>query len=179
FGGGLFTDLMVHWLDVVHWFCEVETPTLALSFGDWIHAKGHWETPDTVQTLLHYPGTDKRSLLQVHYEGTFSNAHRAAMTTFMGSEATLYVDRGRFEFIPERGKTGAVTKVIANNPKSRGADFYDQPDGERLHLENWLDCIRTRKETTAPLKAGLSAALAAQLANMALRGKGMAMHAPT
>ncbi|HVJ83715.1 MAG TPA: Gfo/Idh/MocA family oxidoreductase, partial [Planctomycetia bacterium] len=50
FGGGLFTDLMVHWLDVVHWFCEVETPTLALSFGDWIHAKGHWETPDTVQT---------------------------------------------------------------------------------------------------------------------------------
>ena len=36
-----------------------------------------------------------------------------------------YVDRGRFEFIPERGKTGAVTKVIANNPKSRGADLYD------------------------------------------------------
>ena len=24
FGGGIFTDLMVHWIDVAHWFLEAE-----------------------------------------------------------------------------------------------------------------------------------------------------------
>ena len=59
-----------------------------------------WETPDTVQTLLRYPDEQ----VQVYFEGTFSNARNGAMIEFMGTEATLYVDRGRYEIIPDRGK---------------------------------------------------------------------------
>jgi predicted dehydrogenase len=54
FGGGIFTDLMVHWIDVVHWCLDLEPPRLATSIGDFNMAKGLWETPDTVQTLLKY-----------------------------------------------------------------------------------------------------------------------------
>ncbi len=163
FGGGIFTDLMVHWIDVAHWILEVDHPESAVSIGQHIAAKDVWETPDTVQTLLTYPGN-----IQMHFEGTFSNARNAARIEFLGSEATMYIDRGRFELIPERGKkVEAVQEILGTGPL--GADFYDKPDGELLHLQNWIDCVRSRKEPTAPIRAGVSSASAAHLANQAMR----------
>jgi len=176
FGGGLFTDLMVHWIDVVHWLVEAPPPNLALSFGDFIHAGGKWETPDTVQTLLHYRFANGDPM-QAHYEGTFSNAFRGAMTVLMGTEATLYIDRGRYEFIPERMKPGRIDKILSKKPTHRGADFYDEPDGEKIHLENWLSCVKSRQNPTAPIDAGVLGAEAAQLANLALRSGGVARRA--
>src|SRR5262249_12464172 len=70
FGGGLFTDLMVHWVDVAHWFLDLDHPERAVSLGEQFSSKDVWQTPDTVQTLLSYPGG-----AQMHFEGTFSNAN--------------------------------------------------------------------------------------------------------
>jgi hypothetical protein len=126
-----------------------------------------WETPDTVQTLLSYPGE-----VQVHFEGSFSNAHMGARIEFLGSDASLYIDRGRYELVPERGRGKTEAMVLGSGP--RGRDFYDKPDGELLHLSNWVECIRTRKTPTAPVEAGVSAAAAAHLANKALRSSTVA-----
>jgi predicted dehydrogenase len=164
FGGGIFTDLMVHHLDIVHWFLDLGRPSLATSIGDHFGNTGVWETPDTVQGLLQYG--DKQ--LQVYFEGTFVNARNGEMLEFMGSNATLYLDRGRYEVIPERHKKIAASElVLGHGPK--GADFYDLPDGELLHLTNWVECIRTRKKPNAPAEAGVCVAAAAHLANRALR----------
>lgn len=164
FGGGIFTDLMVHWIDVVHWMLELDHPQVATSIGDQFRSQGLWETPDTVQTLLRYPDRE----LQVYFEGTFSNARNASMCEIMGSEATLYMDRGRYEVIPERkSKTKPSEMILGTGP--RGADFYANPDGELLHLTNWVECVRSRKTPNCPAEAGVSAASAAHLANLALR----------
>jgi len=169
FGGGIFTDLMVHWIDVVHWFLELDTPATAASIGNQFYAEGVWETPDTVQTLLQYP--DKQ--VQAYFEGTFFNARNAAMVEFMGSEGTLYIDRGRYEVIPERrSKLEAADKIIGKGP--RGADFYDEPNGELLHLTNWVECCRSRKTPNCPAEAGVRAASSAHLANLSLRSGQMA-----
>lgn len=163
FGGGIFTDLMVHWVDVAHFVLDLNAPEKAVSLGEFVNAKDVWETPDTVQTLLSYPGG-----VQMHFEGTFSNARLGAMIEFMGTEATLYIDRGRYEIIPERNKkVEASEMVLGTGPK--GQDFYDKPDGELLHLTNWVESIRSRKQPSAPAEAGVSGAAAAHLANMALR----------
>jgi predicted dehydrogenase len=162
YGGGLFTDLMVHWLDVAHWILDLDHPQQAVSIGSHIASAGVWETPDTVQTLLHYPDG-----VQIHFEGTFSNAREAAHVVFMGQEASLYLDRGRYEFLPERGKGMPEEMILGTGP--RGRDFYETPDGELLHLQQWIDCIRNRKQPSSPLAGGISAASGAQLANKALR----------
>jgi predicted dehydrogenase len=167
FGGGLFTDLMVYWIDVAHWYLGAEHPLRAVSVGDHITSKGVWETPDTVQTVLQYPGP-----VQAYFEGTFSNARNAAMIEFMGTDATLYIDRGRYELHPERNRGKREELILGEGP--RGKDFYQKPDGELLHLENWLECIRSRKSPTAPVSAGVSAAGAAHLANQAVRNGGVA-----
>jgi predicted dehydrogenase len=162
FGGGLFTDLMVHWVDVAHWLLDLDHPLTAASVGSFVAAKGVWQTPDTVQTLLVYPGE-----VQVYFEGTFSNARNGAMIELMGTDATLYVDRGRYEIHPERDK-GSYEELVLGKGK-RGRDFYDKPDGEQLHLEDWLRSVRSRQKPSAPVEAGVKAAAAAHLANEALR----------
>jgi predicted dehydrogenase len=163
FGNGILTDLMVHWIDVAHWILNLDHPEKAVTIGNFVTAQGVWQTPDTIQTLLVYPNN-----LQVYFEGTFCNAYRGAMITFMGSEATLYVDRGRFELIPEpRFKQKPEEMILGTGP--RGRDFYDRPDGELLHLQNWVDAIRNSRQPSAPVEAGVSAAAAAHLGNQAYR----------
>jgi len=38
-----------------------------------------------------------------------------------------------------------------------------------LHVANFLECMRTRKEPTAPMRLGFQAALVVQMANLSLR----------
>ena len=167
FGNGILTDLMVHFIDVVHWYFELDHPLLATSIGSNVMSKGLWETPDTIQTLVLYPND-----LQVYFEGTFFNARNAAMLEFMGTNGTLYMDRGRYEIYPERNRRSAEEWVLGTG--KRGQDFYDNPDGELLHLTNWVDCVRSRKRPNAPAEAGVSAAAAAHLGNQAYRSNQVA-----
>lgn len=163
FGGGILTDLMVHWIDVVHWILKLDHPLHAASIGQYVAAEGVWETPDTIQCLLQYPNQ-----IQAYFEGTFSNARNGSMVEFMGSDATLYIDRGRYEVHPERKKKVQPSELILGTGP-RGADFYDKPDGEMIHLTNWVECVRSRKTPNAPVAAGISAASAAHLGNIAYR----------
>ncbi len=163
FGGGVLTDLMVHWIDVAHWFLDTGLPLRATSIGNHFASKGAWQTPDTIQCVLEYPNN-----VQAHFEGTFSNATYGAMITFMGTDGTLYIDRGRYEITPENGKGKPEALILGSNPR-KGADFYDKPDGELLHLTNWVDCVRSRNKPNAPVEAGVFAAAAAHLGNRAYR----------
>ncbi len=164
FGGGLLTDLMVHWIDVAHWFLDVDHPVRAVAVGNHFASEGVWQTPDTIQCTLEYPNN-----VQAHFEGTFSNAHFGAMITFMGTDGTLYIDRGRYEITPEHGKGKPEALILGTRPAYKGADFYDEPDGEMLHLANWAECIRSRRKPNAPVEAGVGAAAAAHLGNRAYR----------
>lgn len=161
FGGGLLTDTMVHWIDVVNWFCGLDHPATAVAVGDHFQTKGFWETPDTIQTILHYPDQQ----VQAYFEGTYSNARNGAMIDFMGTNGTLYLDRGRYEIHPARGKRKYMEWKPGGN--QRGADFYDGVNGGLLHLKNWVECIRSRKRPAAPAEAGVAAASGAHLGNRA------------
>jgi predicted dehydrogenase len=173
FGNGILTDLMVHWLDVAHWILNVHHPDKAVAIGQFNTAQGVWQTPDTIQTLLYYGNN-----LQMHFEGTFCNARAGAMMEFMGSEGTMYIDRGRFELIPEpRFAKNKPEEMILNPKLPRGRDFYPQPDGELLHLQNWIDAIRNQRQPSAPISAGVSAAAAAHLGNEAYRRERVAVWA--
>ena len=163
FGGGILTDLMVHWIDVAHWVLDLDAPLKAAAFGEHLAAPDVWETPDTIQCLLSYAGG-----VDVHFEGTFSNAHHGARIEFLGPDGTIHVDRGAAILTPERSKGPAESIILGSNPK-RGADFYDQPDAERLHLADWVKAIRARRKPSCPAEAGVVAAMAAHLGNRALR----------
>ena len=150
FGGGAMTDLFTHWIDVVHWAMKADTPKDVHMLGD-KYIFEHWDCPDTVQVALRYPGFD------VVYEGMMSSSIDDGGLEFRGTEATLKINRGGFSVYHE----GASGKA---NPVLRAESFQD---GTIDHMQNFFDCVKTRKEPNAPVETGVSAARAGQIANLA------------
>ncbi len=160
---------MVHWMDSVHYLWPIGLPESTISIGTQYTTKGTRETPDTIQTLMEFPkhGT------QLHFEGIFSCQHRKAGTTLMGENATLYIDRGRLELTPEPGRKAKPIEMVLGKG-GKGADF-SSINGEALHLADWLQSVRERRNPSAPAEAGVAAAAVAHLGNQAYR-EGKVIH---
>jgi len=155
FGGGAMTDLFTHWIDVAHWAMKSDQPTYAQLLADKSIFE-QWDCPDTVQAAFRYPGFD------VVYEGMMASSIDDGGLEFRGTDATLKINRGGFGVYHE-GVSGR------ENPVMRADSFRD---GTIDHMQNFFDCVRSRKEPTAPVETGVAAARAGQIANLAYRRGG-------
>ncbi len=150
FGGGAMTDLFTHWIDVAHWAMKSDQPKDALMLGDRYFFEQR-ECPDTVQAALRYPGFD------VIYEGMMASSIDDGGLEFRGTEATLKLNRNGFS-VHREGVPGK------DNPVLKADSFRD---GTIDHMQNFFDCVRTRKEPNAPVETGVAAARAGHFANLA------------
>src|ERR1700680_1124919 len=150
FGGGAMTDLFTHWIDVVHWAMKSDEPKSAQILAD-KYIFEQWDCPDTLQAALRYPGFD------VVYEGSMASSIDDGGLEFRGTEATLKLNRSGFGVYRE----GVPGK---NNPVLRADSFQD---GTISHIQNFFECIKSRKEPNAPVETGVAAARAGHIANLA------------
>lgn len=157
FGGGAMTDLFTHWIDVTHWAMKADQPHAAQMLAD-KYVFTQWDCPDTVQAAFRYPGFD------VMYEGMMSSSIDDGGLEFRGTDATLKVDRGGFGIYRE-----GVAE--AQNPVLSASSFRD---GTIDHVENFFECVRSRKEPNAPVETGVAAARAGHIGNYAYLHGGQA-----
>ena len=150
FGGGALTDLFTHWIDVVHWAMKVEQPSQAFTLAD-KYIFQQWDCPDTIQAAFRYPGFD------VVYEGMMNSSIDDGGLEFRGTDATLKINRAGFTIFREGAEKG-------QNPVLTETSFKD---GTITHMENFFDCVKTRKEPNAPVETGVAAARAGHLGNLA------------
>jgi predicted dehydrogenase len=155
FGGGAMTDLFTHWIDVVHWAMKSDQPREVQMLADKFMFE-QWDCPDTVQTALRYPGFD------VVYEGMMASSIDDGGLEFRGTEATLKINRSGFSVYHE-GVPNKETPVL------KAESFRDGTIG---HMQNFFDCIKSRKEPNAPVETGVAAARAGQIANLAYHRSG-------
>lgn len=155
FGGGAMTDLCTHWIDVVHWAMKADTPRQVHMLGD-KYVFEQWDCPDTVQAIFRYPGFD------VVYEGMMASSIDDGGLEFRGTEGTLKLNRSGFSIFRE----GVSSK---ENPVLKADSFRD---GTISHMQNFFDCIKSRKEPNAPVETGVAAARAGQIANLAYQRSG-------
>jgi len=155
FGGGAMTDLFTHWIDVAHWAMKSDQPKDVQVLADKLIFE-QWDWPDTVQAAFRYPGFD------VVYEGMMASSIDDGGLDFRGTEATLKLNRSGFGVYHE-GVSGRENPVVK-------ADSFR--DGTIDHMQDFFDCVRTRKEPNAPVETGVSAARAGHIANLAYRGGG-------
>lgn len=155
FGGGAMTDLFTHWIDVAQWAMKADQPSVVHMLGD-KYIFESWDCPDTVQALLRYPGFD------VVYEGMMSSSIDDGGLEFRGTEGTLKINRAGFTVHRESASAKA-------NPVVKADSFQD---GTIDHMQNFLDCVRSRREPNAPVETGVSAARAGQIANLAYHKNG-------
>jgi len=158
FGGGQLTDLMTHWIDVVHWYMDVEAPLSAAANGHNYNLK-LWEAPDTVSATLEFP----KNFMAV-YLGTYVSKVDDGGLEFRGDRGTLKIDRARLAFY--RDDAAYAPGTLTPEP-----DIYvrSSGDGTLTHMQNWLDCIRSRKQPNSHIRVGHQAARTSHLANAALR----------
>lgn len=158
FGGGCLTDLMTHWIDVVHWYMDVDAPLSAAAMGHNYNIK-LWEAPDTVTASLEFPKN-----FMAAYLGTYVSRVDDGGLEFRGDKGTLKIDRARLAFY--RDDAAWAPGTLTPEP-----DIYvrSSGDGTLTHLANWLDCIRSRKTPNAHIRVAHQAARTAHIANTAMR----------
>ncbi|PYX82968.1 MAG: gfo/Idh/MocA family oxidoreductase [Acidobacteria bacterium] len=150
FGGGAMTDLFTHWIDVVHWAMKTDQPRHAQMLAD-KYVFDQWDCPDTIQAAFRYPSFD------VVYEGMMSSSIDDGGLEFRGTEATLKINRGGFTVYRE------------DVPRDQNPILSERSyrDGTIDHLENFFNCIKSRKEPNAPVETGVAAARAGHIGNLA------------
>src|SRR5258706_7253322 len=161
FGGGAMTDLCTHWIDVVHWHMKWDTLHQVHMLAD-KYVFEQWDCPDTVQAAFRYPGFD------VVYEGMMASSIDDGGLEFRGTEGTLKLNRSGFSVHRE----GVSAK---DNPVVKADSFRD---GTITHMQNFFDCIKSRKEPNAPVETGVAAARAGQIANLAYQRSGQVSWPP-
>jgi predicted dehydrogenase len=149
FGGGQITDLFTHWIDVVHMLLEQDDPIAAVASGGVYCYKDGRTAPDTICVLLEYPAQWTAT-----FEATLAPGLRGAAVEIIGTEGRLYLTRDRFEFWPkERNAQPTIVK------ESRELTEY--------HVNNFIDCLRTRKLPNGDVNIGHRSAQASHLGNVA------------
>jgi predicted dehydrogenase len=74
--------------------------------------------------------------------------------TFEGADGTLYVDRDKLESKPAR--------ILDEKLGDKDVRLYHATD----HRKNWLECVRSRKETICPAEVGHRSATVCHLGNI-------------
>ncbi|MBI1897919.1 MAG: Gfo/Idh/MocA family oxidoreductase [Acidobacteria bacterium] len=147
FGGGKLTDFGAHWIDVVHMFMGMDAPLSAVAAGGVFHTFHDGRTaPDTISALWEYPG------FTVNFE-SFSVPRAAEYhVEFLGEGGRLWINRNRYEFHPaDKGAEPVIQKFPG--------------DITYQHVQNFIECCRSRKPPNADVYIGHRSCQAVLLAN--------------
>ena len=148
YGGGQITDLFTHWIDVVHMFMEQDNPVSAVAAGGIYHYNDGRTAPDTISCLLEYPEQWSAS-----FEATLAPGKRGAGVEMVGTEGRLYIDRQKFEYYAKGEDTPVVGEFEGNMTQD--------------HVDNFVDCVKSRKQPNGDVWIGHRSAQASHLGNIA------------
>jgi predicted dehydrogenase len=177
YSGGMMTDWGPHHMDIIQWAMKVDGPLSASAVGGRYCLKDNCQTPDTLMTIFEYPG------FVVRYSMRMGNSRRIEARpngiAFYGTNGTLIVDRSSWEVVPENAprypndfdrieaflKDGNVawpagydrTKRVAAAPKCEAmgeTGLKIDPSCQEAHVQNFLDCVRSRQRPVADVEIG-------------------------
>ena len=160
YGGGLVTDWGVHLLAMALWVQDIkEQPLAVMSTG------GYWGYPDhaheTFDTLSVIYQMKDYTITWQNTAGTENGPYnRTYGLAYIGNDATLVIDRGGWELIPE--KENGKDKV-PSMPFQQGRDYHED------HMKNFLACIKTRQDPNCTVENARLVALYAHAGNISLR----------
>jgi len=185
YGGGMVTDYGTHRFDSMHQIMGAAAPLSVTASGGRYEIKDGGETPDVIQVTYEYPG------FILSYEACDLNAHGAGGRTpgksyylargkedrphgeaFYGTSGTLFADRLGFEVSPElkpaqhqAGTAKDAAPLGLRMARKEGSG----PDATNLHVKDFIDCVRSRKEPVGDVAIGHRATIVAHLGNIAYR----------
>ena len=181
YSSGMPGQWMSHQIDTVHWFTGLKHPRSVVANGGiymWKDGRRNWDT--TTAVFDYGPENDPTKGFQVVFTSRMHNGdeHPAEIYYSNGGELNLNTNKitptgGLTEehakamnmkpnLLPEMKLTDSTEKVVAS--ANTGSDRLTSS-----HMRNFMECVRSRKQTNAPVEAGYMHSIANIMTNVAVR----------
>ncbi|MEZ5402236.1 MAG: Gfo/Idh/MocA family oxidoreductase [Bryobacteraceae bacterium] len=163
YAGGNMTDQGTHLMDVVQWFTESGPPLSAVCQGYVAKMEGA-EHPDVFSAVFEFPKF--MATWTLDYSNSYDNGWSI---TFMGDRGTMILNDAGY-------------RVWAEPWKSNQTPTHEEqaPVPMETHVQNFFDCLQSRKDPNCTVEIAANAVAGPHLANLAMvQGRKVKLEAGT
>ncbi|MBI1898931.1 MAG: Gfo/Idh/MocA family oxidoreductase [Acidobacteria bacterium] len=153
YSGGNYYENMCHQLASVYKILNLQIPKAVTSTGGVFYWKDGREVPDTMCTSMEH--TEE---LLLNWTSGFGNNQLDEGTSVLGTDGSIVGSR----YIPQK----------VNRPDAAELTVQSKGDGtppHQVHVQNFLDCVRSGKEPNCPVELGFRVSIACRMAVDSLR----------
>lgn len=158
YAGGIVADQGAHVFDGIHMLMGAGFPAAVNASAGKPHKPGV-DQPESVVVIAEYP-EDFIAVFSINYAAMQYKLRNDQLNQFDGDLARLDIGREEYKVFPK----GAEDEPTLQMKSERGFGYATD-----LHVQNFLECVRTRKPPTAPMHLAFQAALVVQMANLSLK----------
>lgn len=180
YSSGMPGQWMSHQIDTVHWFTGLKHPRSVVANGGiymWKDGRENW---DTTTAVFDYGTDDKSKGFQVIFSSRMHNGDENPKEIYYSNGGELNLNTNKVtptgglrenhakamnmqaNLLPELNLTEMAVKTVAS--ANTGGDVTTTN-----HMRNWMECVRSRKQTNAPVEAGYEHSIACIMTNAAAR----------
>jgi predicted dehydrogenase len=149
YAGGLMTDIGPHWLDVAMWITGSDGPRSVVCNGG-KYQNTDWETPDNVHAVMDCGTFSLVFMVQ------FMNGQESDGGAFYGLEGSIVQENQR-------------NLMVRYDKQRKEVETWPIKDENTPHMQNFLDCMKSRQQPRSPVELASRVIIGAHLANESYR----------
>lgn len=179
YSSGIPGQWMCHQIDTVHWFTDIPHPRTVSANGGIYMWKDGRKNFDTMTAVFEYgPLDNPEEGFQVIYSSRQHNSAGGIKEVYYSNGGSLNLSNNMVT--PEGGLTEHFANEMGMKPFL--LEEFKLPEIELVtsadtgsdplttaHMRNWMECIRSREKTNAPVEAGYNHSIAGCMTTAALR----------
>jgi predicted dehydrogenase len=161
-GGNVFEN-MVHQVGFWYKVLGLSVPHRVAMSGD-NYLSPEMQVPDTMDVAM-----NQKEKILFTWNSMFGNDYYGEGDDLvLGNKGTILRNENEeVRYVPQGGKTAEG----AQKPSGTGPDIVGGGDTTESHMQNFFDCVRSRKEPNCPFEIGFRSAIACQMAIQSYRLK--------
>ncbi|HWR52349.1 MAG TPA: Gfo/Idh/MocA family oxidoreductase [Bryobacteraceae bacterium] len=158
YAGGILADQGAHVFDGIHMLMGAGYPSAVTAASGKPHREGV-DMPESVVVTAQYP-SDFVAVFTINYAAMRYRTRNDQLNHYDGDKGRMDIGREEYRVYMQ----GAEDAPALTKKSEHGFNFATD-----LHVQNFIECMRTRRTPTAPIALGFQATLVPQLANLSLR----------
>ncbi len=158
YAGGILADQGAHVFDGIHMLMNAGFPLAVTAAAGKPHKAGV-DQPESVVATAEYP-EDFLGVFSINYAAMQYQLRNDQSNQLDGDRARMDIGREELKLYLK----GAEDTPALTSKSEKGFGWATD-----LHVQNFLECVRTRKPPAAPMKLAFQAALVVQMANLSLK----------